>query len=229
MKPSIQLIEALRRAATRIEDPNGGYAWEDPVRCNCGIVAQELLSTSQDHLEEIINRADMCVWSESVCATTGRPTAIITRELVDAGLSVLDIIGLENLSCAEIRERAGLRCNNPAFNTATSHTCYDDYDHAETVVAYLRAWADILEEELTNLRQCGVESRHATAELGRLRKGETKLCGGTGVDQSTHSPSSAGPLPQSPSQPVACVHIFLECGVCMICSATKPVQQKELV
>lgn len=37
------------------------------------------------------------------------------------------------------------------------------------------------------------ESRRAPTELGRLRKGVTRLCGGTGITQSTQSRSSARP------------------------------------
>lgn len=107
-------------------------------------------------------------------------------------------------------------------------------------------------EELTNLRRVGGDGPARTIDapavsaFGLRNDGR----GALRTDRKKGSPSN-GHLPQNqavdaaasnpvesdattfqhprPSQPVACVHMWLEIGVCMICSATKPVERKELV
>lgn len=70
------------------------------------------------------------------CNATGAPLDVVFDRLVAIGLDDDDIRGLERLSDPAVRRRLG--------------TNTQDYPHykRENVIAYLRAWADLLEAEL---------------------------------------------------------------------------------
>lgn len=249
MRASVELIEALRRAATRIEDPNGGFDWMASEHCNCGILAQEL-GVEAHRLENI------GLWThlvENHCTVTGIPLNDVLQELHDAGILPSDIEGIEACNRPNVLARIGLDAPAKPYGIIDTYHRRNDQSKLKAIVAsYFRAQAEILEEELTNLRQCGVESRHAGGSgnydrscpgvvssvnkdqaldsrgeicerLDPIDAGElTPLTLDRAGNADPASPSSAGPLPQSPSQPVACVHMWCG-GQCLYCCALEPV------
>lgn len=190
MKPSQRLIDALRRAADRIEAEPGCYEWSLAHKCNCGLLARELLNVDALRIHVMAtHETRRSVWSENACPSTGEPVHEIIQKLFDAGVSSDDITELENLSSQAVRERAGIGSWGGYISPVTAKRCYGDYDDREKVIAYFRAQADLLAEQL----------------------------------------AAQQPAPAKPAEPMGCCHMWLECGVCMLCSATKPAEQKELV
>lgn len=171
MIPSRQLIDALRRAADRIEAPGSDYDWHKGEVCNCGQVARQLIEPSE-LLELMYGHAEHGTWSEresrGYCPVTGLPIWKVIKALAGFGFERGDLAEIESTSNQTVCDRAGIP-NRLGLRTNPSH-----------VASYLRAQAQILEEQLT-------------------------------------------PPPPKPAIPQECAHMWLECGVCIFCSATKPV------
>lgn len=153
MKPSQRLIDALRRAADRIEAPGSDYFWLRSESCNCGILAQELGVPSE--FMNMIGSWDYAI-ERGYCTVTRIPVAHVFSTLHEAGLTDEELSEIEHMGA------------DPCG-----------------VARYFR----LLAEQL----------------------------------------AAQQPAPAKPAEPVGCCHMWLECGVCMLCSATKPAEQKELV
>lgn len=139
MRASTILIEALRRAATRIET-DSTYQWHDATHCNCGILAQELLHCDSGGLVKLM-LADNGVchgsWSRRAnnairCAKTGLRVHRLMLLLAEHGVEPSDI---------EAIEFAGI---SPA-----EREWVNDFSYGPYVAKYLRTQADLLEEQLT--------------------------------------------------------------------------------
>lgn len=141
------LSVALREAARRIETGEVSYSWMNIARCNCGVLAQVLLGFDSKELEWRIFQGRgffgfSGTWGrnleiEAQCKATGLPLHEVLRSLIAAGLSTLDMAHLEGLSAYAIRCRAGL----------PSTDLFGDYSEAPNVIRYMRAWADMLDEQ----------------------------------------------------------------------------------
>lgn len=137
MKPSFQLISALRRAADHIEQSPLDYEWCDAQRCNCGQVAQQLVG-----LEALGNlmygHGETGTWRERAfngyCQVTGEPVWQVIKALAAFGFERHDFEDIEFLRGNVVVQRVGYTLVK------------DDPKH---VVLYLRAQADLLEEQLT--------------------------------------------------------------------------------
>jgi hypothetical protein len=168
---TLRLISALRETARNLENPAVTYKWSHYAHCNCGHLVQTVTGLdaegiqqralcregdwamqARDHANTIGLPAwhprpdygdrpalDEGAWEpENVgaCVVTGTPLDLVFDQLEAIGLDATDIQHLERLSDPKIRRRLG--------------TNAVDYPHhlRENTIAYLRAWADLLEEEL---------------------------------------------------------------------------------
>jgi hypothetical protein len=136
-KPSLTLITALRATAERLAS-GARYQWTHQGACNCGHLAQTLTRRSREEIHRIaVERAGD--WGEHAieyCPTSGYPIDHLLTEMLDAGLELSDVTSLERLDDRDVLRRL------PDRGRAVDHRRRED------VVAYLRAWADLLEEKL---------------------------------------------------------------------------------
>jgi len=70
------------------------------------------------------------------CQVTGTPLDEVLGQMYALGLTPSDVVHLERLSGREVRQRLG------------TSTIRFEHHRRENVVAYLEAWADLLEEQL---------------------------------------------------------------------------------
>lgn len=154
-RPTPTLISALRTTADAIENREVFYNWLEGEHCNCGLLVRTLLdgetgSGRSLHACQHVRRAGAAgAWSYfslslaesdySRCPVSERTAAEMASTLNAAGLEQKDFHGLEALYDEDIRRRAGLPKRR-------SDHC--DHNAPSAVVAYMRAWADMLEEEL---------------------------------------------------------------------------------
>ena len=135
-RADLKIIAALRNAAERISKSDD-YQWGHMGSCNCGFLTQQItrLSKAEIHHRAMQRYGD---WNEQIndyCPASGLPFDSIIDELLRAGLDIDDLKHLERLSdpliLAKIEPRRFLAHNSK-----------------EDVIAYLLAWAAILESEL---------------------------------------------------------------------------------
>lgn len=135
---SIELIEALRRTAQKLES-GATYHWGHMGACNCGNLAQELLLVSKAEIHAWALESREGDWSEQTdeyCTTSHLPMDLMIRKLLEKGLSAHDLKHLEKLSDPQIL--ALLPESERELN----------YHHKSDVISYLRAWAILLENNL---------------------------------------------------------------------------------
>jgi len=165
-----KLITALRTAATAMENGTFYYEWNVPSCCNCGSLFCALTGKSAAELRaEIPKRIDkdeIGSWENLIgqhCPITGLPTQKLFRELFSYGLTQVDMTNLEYLRDAKVIARMNLnesvREEIPArrkwyqMRTAAPTVLVKnvrvklDHENKEHVIAYMRAWADLLTEE----------------------------------------------------------------------------------
>jgi hypothetical protein len=136
----LHLSGVLDNAADQLNRTWFGYEWNDRTRCNCGIVACEILRSSPARLQKLLppiyeNGVFRPSWrsmTETYCADTGLARHEVFGPLLAAGLRPADFAHLEELSHPEIRARMG------PFRRATDAV---RHSRKSDVVAYLRAWA----------------------------------------------------------------------------------------
>lgn len=133
---SSQRVSALRRTAARLR-LGARYQWGHFGACNCGHLAQTLTNLSREEIHRAaVERAKD--WGDAAveyCPTSGYPLDHILTEILSAGFSLDDVAHLEELSAKRVlaelpEERRHLRRND-----------------REDLIAYLLAWADLLERE----------------------------------------------------------------------------------
>lgn len=144
MKPTIQLINALRKAADRIETAKymdgwnrsndlhlqpGYYRWSHPCTCNCGILAQELGMSAKQ-----IDDSGIGLWGDDA---TDYFTCSVTRHPMGMVFAYLSQFGLERDDFSKL-EWAGVDEKSPLC----------EWRDQQFVARYFRAQADILEEQL---------------------------------------------------------------------------------
>ena len=136
-RPTPELIEALRRTARNLI--NGApYQWGHMGGCNCGNLAQELTKLNKDQIHQYAMQR-YGDWNEQVedyCLTSQMPIDLVINEMLNAGLMLEDLKHLEKLDDRQVLLRF------PFEMRFLKHNVRDD------VVAYMNAWADLLEEQL---------------------------------------------------------------------------------
>lgn len=173
---SLRLVQALRETAVRLERESTVYRWSQLAHCNCGHLAQTItgLSPSAIHEAAARHRGDWAEQARTIapaagsgglsvvdldygdrpaldegawepedlmeCPVAERSMSAIFGELLAAGLEPADIGALERLDDPAVRRRLG---------TSTSDFLHSD---RKNVVAYMLAWAAILEERLGSPR-----------------------------------------------------------------------------
>lgn len=157
-----KLITALRTAANAVENKTFDYNWSLPSRCNCGVVACALLDKSSVELNAMLQKAHInqtkdsnsLTWQERVgiyCPITGVPNDTIFSQLFRFGLTQTDIVELENLSNADVLARLPnkyVKETRPTFfwQREVEVKAKRERSNRDDLVAYLRAWADLLME-----------------------------------------------------------------------------------
>lgn len=151
--PTRKLIDALRVTARRIESGEYRYQWTETAYCNCGLLAATVLGMSPQSMRQRLVEIDEEVnpfvslheisWSAIAiqhakheegeadayfCHNSGLSVKEIVDALLEAGMVREDFHNLELLDGLE-----------------DSYV----YDVAESVVRYMRRWADNLEAETT--------------------------------------------------------------------------------
>lgn len=164
---TVHLVAALRETALRLRREDITYRWASFAHCNCGHLAQTVTGLAPEEIQrramrregdwasqakEVAKRGvalfdygdrpalDEGAWEpENVgaCHVTGAPLDQILQDMYALGLDPADVGHLERLSDPVVRRRLG------------NNTDYFPHHHRENVVAYLDAWADVLEEKLS--------------------------------------------------------------------------------
>jgi glycine/D-amino acid oxidase-like deaminating enzyme len=136
---NLPLIHALRETADRLES-GAAYNWAHFGRCNCGHLAQTLtrLDAAEIHRRA---RRELIEWSEipeDYCGSTGYHLDHVIDTLLEIGLTRDDVRHLEDLSDRAVLERlpGGFR--------------WLERNSRENAVAYMRAWADLLEDAVAS-------------------------------------------------------------------------------
>ena len=137
MKPTQELIWALRRAAVRILDPGEGYEWCDPDSCNCGLLVREILGMSRQELQDCRRASGeqfrTCWTVMSLhCNATGLPMTTVFETLREVGFERDDF------------ERIELCLDGSGLN----HTWDRRFKEPRYVSNYFNQLADKLEKDL---------------------------------------------------------------------------------
>lgn len=132
--PTLLLIDALRKTAQNLAD-NKPYEWGHMGNCNCGNLAQVLLNISKTDIHKYAMERPGD-WSDQLndyCPTSGMHMDQLIFSLLQKGLSAQDLHELEYLKNKKVLAKLG-----------TTHL---QHNKREDVIAYLRAWADVLEDQ----------------------------------------------------------------------------------
>ena len=140
-----ELISALRRTADRLAGETR-YAWGHMGRCNCGHLAQSItgLTGAEIHSSALAREGDWEEQANRYCPTSGLLIDTVLAAIFDLGLTREDVRHLERLSDPQVLRRA--RCAHLRFN--------DRHD----AIRYLRAWAELLEEQLAPNAEIAITS-----------------------------------------------------------------------
>ncbi len=140
----LHLAGVLDNAADELSRTWFGYEWNDRTRCNCGIVARQVLRTNAAQLRKLLPpiyadgvfRPTWRSMTEVCCSDTGLTQNEVFTQLFAAGLRVEDFPHLEDLSHPEIVARMTpyRRERSPVRRSRKSD-----------VIAYLRGWAEGIE------------------------------------------------------------------------------------
>lgn len=136
----LYLAGTLDNAADNLACTWLGYEWNDRTRCNCGIVAREVLQVTPVQLKKLLppifeDGNFLPTWREMTeiyCRDTGLTRHEVFSRLLAAGLRPEDFSHLEELSHIEILQRmpSDSRKGKPVRRSRKSD-----------VIAYLRTWA----------------------------------------------------------------------------------------
>lgn len=163
---STRLVVALRQTAARLSRQDVIYSWASFAHCNCGHLARTITGLDPSDIQKRAMRRegdwgsqardvdalrspdfdfgdrpalDEGAWEpENVgaCQVTGAPLDEVLDQMYALGLTPDDVGHLERLSSPDVRRRLG------------KSTVHFPHARRENVVAYLLAWADLLEERL---------------------------------------------------------------------------------
>lgn len=128
------LVTALRSTAARL-DLGSPYQWGHLGMCNCGHLVETVcgIAPAQIHRIALDGTGDWEAIANAYCPTSGYAIDDVVTELLALGLSTADIGHLEKL-------------DDPAVLAALpGGRRWLRRNQREDVVAYMRAWADVLE------------------------------------------------------------------------------------
>lgn len=130
-----RLIEALRSTAKRLSH-GATYRWTHMGMCNCGQLAQTVTRRSREEIHRMAlqKAGDWGRQALEYCPDSGLPMDHVIGEMLNLGLTRRDLRHLELLSDPEVLGRL------PAGERHLDKRSRDD------VVAYMRLWADLLED-----------------------------------------------------------------------------------
>jgi hypothetical protein len=135
---TLALVTALRTTAARMAS-GAVYTWTHLGACTCGHLAQTLtpLSPAEIHRLALQRPGDWAEQALEFCPSSGLPLDHVFSTMLAVGLSTDDIAHLERLA-------------DPRVHQALDPTLVRslDYRNRDHVVAYLQAWAALLEGEL---------------------------------------------------------------------------------
>lgn len=136
-RASLEIVHVLRKTADKIERSTN-YQWGHMGLCNCGFLAQEITQLKK---EEIHSRAMQRYgdWREQLndyCPTSGYPMDELISDMIAFGFDRDDLGHLEKLSDARVLQ------NLPE---GERHLIYNQQ---HDVVKYLKAWANLVEQDL---------------------------------------------------------------------------------
>uniref|UniRef100_UPI00404A4008 hypothetical protein n=1 Tax=Flavobacterium sp. TaxID=239 RepID=UPI00404A4008 len=134
--PSIEIINALRKTADQIER-GSSFEWGHMGRCNCGNLAQTITNFTQEEIHKFAMEK-RGGWSDQLidyCPTSGYPMDLIIQKMITLGFTKDDLTNLEWLSDVNIVDRIDAK--------RTLHR-----NNRHDAVAYMKTWANMLEEEL---------------------------------------------------------------------------------
>lgn len=136
-RPSLVLIDALRATVARLV-AGSAYQWGHHGQCNCGHLVQTVckLPPGRIHQLALERDGDWEALANAYCPTSGLLIDDVISELIALGLTTDDLAHLEKLDDAEVL--AAL----PGGHRWLRRNDRDD------LVAYLAAWADLLEAQL---------------------------------------------------------------------------------
>ncbi len=136
-KANLELVMILRLAAQRLENSQD-YQWGHMGSCNCGFVAQEITHLSKDeiHRKAMEGHGDWTEQLNDYCPASGLPLEGVIEALLRSGLEIDDLKHLERLSDPIVLKNVPQSRSKWAFN------------ERKNAIAYLRAWASLLEDEL---------------------------------------------------------------------------------
>lgn len=136
-RPSVVLITALRATAARLRT-SAAYQWGHLGQCNCGHLVQTVckLPPARIHAWALEREGDWEQLANAYCPTSGYAIDDVIGELCALGLTTDDLGHLEKLDDPAVL--AAL----PGGARWLVRNVRDD------VVAYLEAWADLLERAL---------------------------------------------------------------------------------
>jgi hypothetical protein len=145
------LVTALRTTVVRLES-GAKFQWAHMGHCNCGHLAQSLTSLppAEIHRRALERAGDWTTQALEVgelahCPSTGLPIDEVFLAMLEAGLTTRDIAELESLSSRAVLSSIPLESRD-----------LDKRDRAHAVL-YMRAWADLLEAQLTEPERAAPE------------------------------------------------------------------------
>jgi hypothetical protein len=132
-----ELIAAFRNTISKLKK-GAPYQWGHMGACNCGNLAQELISLSKEeiHRYAMSKSGD---WNEQLndyCPTSGYPMDLMIGKLVEKGLSIEELKHLEKLSDPKILALIPL----PRRNQLAKNNIHD-------LIFYLENWLELLENQ----------------------------------------------------------------------------------
>ena len=137
------LIEALRTVAGKLSCVDNEYRWTHMGACNCGHLAQHITGMSASEIRRL-SQYKAGEWADQAleyCETSNLPIDHVMGSLLELGLEPRDVGHLERLSDNQVLKRLPL---------GKRHLDFRERVH---VVLYMRTWADMLEEQLSEKAQ----------------------------------------------------------------------------
>jgi hypothetical protein len=133
-----KLIHTLRATAARLK-LGAPYKWTHMGACNCGHLAQTVTRLDAEDIRRyaLERRGEWAEQGLEFCPTSGYPIDLILKELFELGLTSDDLGQLEKLTNPAVLRRLPVELR--------TQISYRDRDH---VVAYMQAFAGLLEEQL---------------------------------------------------------------------------------
>lgn len=146
MKATRALVTALRSTAARLEQ-GSRYQWGHFGMCNCGHLVETVCGIAPARIHELAldGTGDWEAIANAYCPTSGYAIDDVVAQLLALGMTTQDIGHLEKL-------------DDPAvLDALPGGKRWLQRNHREDVVAYMRAWSDLLEpaivdDELADVR-----------------------------------------------------------------------------